>query len=290
VGISFDGNSGSSTTIFKSIIARGNIFRRPFTDNPSNSEVGLYFKNCTNVIAENNVAEVGTSLNNGLIAVGTLVNVHADSVTIPSAAASAEGNQQGSFFDGTRFQQAYRASLFSTVNSPALEISHVRFRVDPNAPSFANSPEFEVRLSTTAQNPDSLNPAFAANTGANEVVGLPRSVISWSGNPGLSFDAVIPLPNRFVYKPSDGNLLFDISVYNRGSNPTAFDGENKNLDGISLVLGGATSPLGTPETFGFVTQFTFIPVPEPSAGALTLLGMLAILRFKNKNVTFGRNN
>src|SRR5207248_2405346 len=65
-GIFLDGGSGSSTTIFKNVIARNNVFRRPFGVTPSNSEIGLYFKNCTNVIAENNVADVGTSLNNGL--------------------------------------------------------------------------------------------------------------------------------------------------------------------------------------------------------------------------------
>jgi hypothetical protein len=65
-GIWLDGGSGSSTIIFKQVIARGNIFKRPFGETPTNSEIGLYFKNCTNVIAENNIAEVGTSPNNAL--------------------------------------------------------------------------------------------------------------------------------------------------------------------------------------------------------------------------------
>jgi hypothetical protein len=68
VGIKFDGSSGSSTTIFKEVIARGNIFKRPFGDTPLlvRSEIGLSFQNCTNVIAENNIADVGTSPNNAL--------------------------------------------------------------------------------------------------------------------------------------------------------------------------------------------------------------------------------
>jgi hypothetical protein len=66
VGLLLNGNSGSSTTIFKEIIARGNVFKRPFGVTLTGSEKGLSFKNCTNVIAENNIADVGTSANNAL--------------------------------------------------------------------------------------------------------------------------------------------------------------------------------------------------------------------------------
>jgi hypothetical protein len=66
VGLLLDGNSGSSTTIFKEVIARGNVFRRPYGVTPTDSEVGLSFKNCSRVIVENNVTEVGTALNNGV--------------------------------------------------------------------------------------------------------------------------------------------------------------------------------------------------------------------------------
>ena len=41
-------------------------FSRPVGATPTNSEIGLSFKNCSNVISENNVADVGTSLNNGM--------------------------------------------------------------------------------------------------------------------------------------------------------------------------------------------------------------------------------
>jgi hypothetical protein len=52
--------------IFKSIIARGNVFRRPVGSAPNSSEIGFSFKNCTSVIVENNVADVGTSVNNAV--------------------------------------------------------------------------------------------------------------------------------------------------------------------------------------------------------------------------------
>jgi hypothetical protein len=66
IGLKLDGGSGSLTNVFKTIIARGNVFRRPVGSAPNNSEVGLSFKNCTNVIVENNVADVGTSSNNAV--------------------------------------------------------------------------------------------------------------------------------------------------------------------------------------------------------------------------------
>jgi len=66
IGIKLDGGSGSSTTLFKSVISRGNVFRRPVGNTPNNSEVGLSFKNCTNVTVEQNVADVGTSVNNAV--------------------------------------------------------------------------------------------------------------------------------------------------------------------------------------------------------------------------------
>jgi hypothetical protein len=52
--------------ISKSIIARGNVFRRPVGSAPNNSEIGLSFKNCMNVIVENNIAEVGTGVSNAV--------------------------------------------------------------------------------------------------------------------------------------------------------------------------------------------------------------------------------
>jgi hypothetical protein len=61
-----DGNS-SSTTVFKEVIARGNVFRRPYGVTPTNNEVGPSFKNCSRVIVENNVTEVGINLNNGVV-------------------------------------------------------------------------------------------------------------------------------------------------------------------------------------------------------------------------------
>jgi hypothetical protein len=65
-GIYVNGNHSSSTTYYKSVIARGNVFRRPVGDTPNGNEIGLYFKNCTNVIAENNVSDVGSVLDNGV--------------------------------------------------------------------------------------------------------------------------------------------------------------------------------------------------------------------------------
>ena len=48
------------------LIARGNLFRRPVGNAPNASEIGLAFQNCTSLIVENNVADVGAASDNAV--------------------------------------------------------------------------------------------------------------------------------------------------------------------------------------------------------------------------------
>jgi hypothetical protein len=216
------------------------------------------------------------------VAIGLVAGANAATLVVPSELANANGNLSGSFqFNNQRVQEVYSQSLFTSLAAPAMEISEIRFRVDPFSPSFSSSVELELRLSTTSQNPDSLNIAFAANTGLDEIVALPRSTLTWQGNPGLSFDVVVPLPNHFVYMPSKGHLLMDITVFNLGAQAGNFDVQNISGDGLS-ILGGATGiPTGNNSSAGFVTSFTYQAVPEPSVLILLSLGLALTLKRRN---------
>jgi hypothetical protein len=215
------------------------------------------------------------------------VEVNGATLVAPEGFANTAGNRTFGFqSSGTRYQQSYAAGLFQTVGSPWLEISELRFRVDPNAPPFSTRPEIEVRMSTTTQNPDFLGPNWAANTGSDVIVALPRSVVNWSGNPGLSFDIVVPLPNHFIYSPNNGSLLVDISVFDVGSELGGLDAQSASFDGISSIRGTIGSATATVDaTDGIVTAFVFQPIPEPSKTTFLLMGFAVLVITKRKYVT-----
>jgi hypothetical protein len=216
-------------------------------------------------------------------ALGLFTAVNAATLVVPGQLANANGDGSASFqFNNERIQQAYSSSLFSALAAPAMEISEIRFRVNPLSPPFSSNTEVELRLSTTLQNPDGLNLAFAANKGPDEVVALPRSTLAWQGNPGLSFDVVVPLPNHFVYMPSKGHLLMDITVFNIGTQVGDLDAQLTAGDGMSTLFGATTTPAGSITSAGFVTAFTYQAVPEPSAWALATLGLVAILKWRKR--------
>jgi hypothetical protein len=205
----------------------------------------------------------------------------ASTIVIPGEFANTNGDATGGLQSGIQYQQVYGGSLFDQ-SVPAFDISALRFRVDPGARGFANSPELEVRLFVTQQDPDVVR--ATRYTGSGEVTVLPRSRINWSGNPGLSFDAVIPMPNHFVYDPRLGNLVVDIAVYDWGANPTDFDTTDRNFDHISAFASGIGASRGVWGSAGFVTQFTFQSVPEPSTWDLVGLGLVALLFIRRKRV------
>jgi hypothetical protein len=212
-----------------------------------------------------------------------IVTAGAAEIVLPPESASADGNSAGSFqFNGQRIQQAYVSSLFSAL-ATEIEISEIRFRVDPNAPAFANTTDIEVRLFTTTDNPEAARSLWF--NGNDQVIGLPRSQLAWSGNPGLSFDVVIPLPNRFVYDRNKGNLVIDYFMYDRGVNPTSFDVVDKPFDGISTLGGTTASQTAQLGSAGFITKLVFQPVPEIKTMWLVILGVAFILTFRTKNVT-----
>jgi hypothetical protein len=215
----------------------------------------------------------------GCFWLGSTGNISAATLIVPPELAAQDGNLAAQFqFNNERLQQVYSSAYFSSIGS-VIDLSEVRLRVDVNARAFSSTPDIELRISTTFEDPDRLSTVFASNVGADEVVALPRTRLAWNGNPGTAFSVVIPLPNHFQYDPSKGNLLLDFSIFDLGQASGLFDALDKPTDGLSVMGGVIGNSQGQTDSGAFVTSFTYITVPEPPVTALLFFGgVLASVR------------
>jgi hypothetical protein len=222
------------------------------------------------------------------VVLGFAVACKADTLVVPSELANVEGNTEaslGGFNVPIRTQQVYSSSLFSAIGPEGANISELRFRIDGGGPNgFSTTSELEVRLSSTRVNEETLNSNWQFNVGADETVVLPRSPINLSsgyiaGGPN-AFSIVIPFPTQFHYSPSNGNLLVDIFAYEPGQ-LRFFDAQLVVGDGLGIVRGGIGSPFGgTISSGAFITQLTFVPVPEPQLMHFLVCGSMLILALR----------
>lgn len=228
----------------------------------------------------------------GLIG-GVANNAIAAIIVSPNANVSVDGNIDNRFpllvNGGMRYQQVYSASDFSPLTNPEL-ITQIAVRPDSTSGgSFSQSiSDLSISLSTTSAAPDALNSIFANNIGIDVMQVFSGGITLNSSNSAgagstRAFDVVIPLQTAFLYDPTAGNLLLDITNSDPGNNVIGifFDAVNISGDSVSRVVApqgnpGATS--GTPSTAGLVTQFTTMPttVPEPMTVALLGLGTVGI--------------
>ena len=198
----------------------------------------------------------------------------AQTVVVPNALATLEGNAQNAFPFGItvghpatqRYQQVYAASQFAGI-AASQQITEIRFR--PNAGAtfdpWSNTMNVEVRLSTTAAAPDALSATFAENIGAGEtlVYAGPLTISTAQTGPALpgpmDFDMVIVLQTPFAYDAAAGNLLLDI--VRDGFTPQTnkfLDSHGESGDGVSRVHApSATAVTGSADTVGLPTQFVF---------------------------------
>jgi hypothetical protein len=212
----------------------------------------------------------------------------ADTLVVPSQLANVEGNSGANLGWGfgvpSRIQQVYSSSLFSALGPEGANISELRFRIDGGGPNgFSTTSELEVHLSSTPVGEGSLSWDCRRNVGSDETVVLTRRQINLSsgyvaGGPN-AFSIVIPFPTRFHYSPSNGNLLVDIFAYEPGQ-LRVFDAQFIEGDGLGIVYGGfgpqIEPMITTVFSAGFVTQFTFVTVPEPSIVAFSALGLVSL--------------
>ena len=232
----------------------------------------------------------------------------AQTVVAPNGNAGVEGSGSnnfpfniGSFAASERFQQVYLASQFGAVGIGGGFITQIVFRPDgPNGAAFASIlPSAQINLSTTGASPSTLSSTFAANVGANDqIVFGPGALSLSSSNTGpaggpKSFDITITFSTPFFYNPSLGNLLLDVRINNFGGMVTTpFDFETSSALGFVATVGsGVNSPTADAvvNTGGLVTQFGFVPVPEPTSIGLFGVGLFAFcgvwLRARTKSPT-----
>ncbi len=207
-------------------------------------------------------------------------------VVAPAGFATTDGSAiaDGPIDDpGDRFQQVYSGSFFSE----PVTITEIQFRAanSENAfrPNSITASDVLIQLSTTgsAANAAGIAAAYDLNVGSDVQtvfdgpITLDRGGSNASGSQPFEYGFVLETP--FVFDPSMGNLLLDVSVPT-GASVTlgtgfgaleSFDAvvDQPDLDGIASKTGefGAVST-------GLVTQFTTTPVPEPT---LALAGLAA---------------
>jgi hypothetical protein len=220
-----------------------------------------------------------------VVAILALGAAHAwANVIVPSAETSVEGNSNNGFpfnialfaLSSQRYQQVYSSSEFSGL----FLITDIEFRPDASVGAAFSStlPSIQICLSTTTAAVDGLSPTFATNVGLDNTcvysgpLTLSSSFTGPAGGP-KDFDIVIILQTPFLYDPSLGNLLLDVTNFG-GGRTTQFDAEFTGGDSVSRVWSTSSSSLtGTPDTSGLITSFSGSVVPEP--GTLALVGLAA---------------
>lgn len=233
----------------------------------------------------------------GAVVLGLAAGSGAEAAAIiaPHAQESAEGNlvndlPWGARYDygPTRTQQVYASSEFNSWDGPQY-INQIAFRRDIIGTPFAATPaDVRIALSTTARPVDGLSATFADNVGSDESVvyqgALPIfSMEDITGALPRALDIVVNLQTPFLYDPSRGNLLLDIT--NPSLAPTtAIDAQRTWGDGTSRVYAyGTDLSRGTADSLGLVTRFQTggpeglsqppLPTTVPEPGPIAVLGL-----------------
>jgi hypothetical protein len=225
----------------------------------------------------------------------------ANIITVPTAAETIESARANRLpFDprepgrGVLYQQAYDASFFSNLSPGGEYITEIRFRPSadrgfPAGPFSGTITDIEIRLATTAYDPESLNSIAALNpTGQSQVVWPRGSLTLSSGYLGplrgpKEFDVVIKLALPFFYDPAQGNLLMEVRNYSGNvldasfQNGVAFDAfddsDGTSRDGTGRAFGdilfGNLPTFVNVQRLGLATQFATV-VPEPQTLLLLL--------------------
>ena len=176
-----------------------------------------------------------------------------------------------------REQDVHAASAFAGATGPVLLITGIsysapawsgRFPIDVTLPSI------EIRMSTTAKDPDALSTLFADNVGSDESM-VYSGPLRFYETETERYDIHIPI-TPFLYDPAAGNLLIDVfnyaPIFSRPDPDWVVDFAEWN-DSVSSVSGRGADSSGTLSTYGLMTRFSYTPVPEPSTWAILAIGV-----------------
>jgi hypothetical protein len=208
-------------------------------------------------------------------------------VVVPNSLANVEGNSAAETDPNSREQQVYASSQFSALGSSAY-ITQMAFRPDAQFGSAftATNSFLQVDLSTTARTPGGLSTVFAENVGVDNTVVYSGSITfssAFTGPPEgpKDFDVIINFTKPFLYTPTAGNLLADFRTVGPlwGSQNSYMDfvRDSGTFGVVSTLAANINAPSGITSAEGYVTRFSFTPVPEPAALVLGAEAALALL-------------
>jgi hypothetical protein len=192
----------------------------------------------------------------------------------PQAYENTEGEtaaREGSF-SPFRYQQLFPAEDFAALGGVPHWITSFTVRPDQSltSPRTATFADNQVRFSTTSRSPANLSSRFDDNSGQDVTqvyrgpLILGADAASLTSVPRAFYQASFPQGPfaPFLYDPSQGNLLFDVIGWG-GLSPS--DVEDKTSSQITALFASSpTATFGEPGEAS-IFQFTFVPVPEPSA-------------------------
>lgn len=211
---------------------------------------------------------------------------HAETVVVPNGLSTAEGNMAApNATDPRRVMQVYDASHFSTVGMPLL-ISKLTLRPASAQQGPGTLTDFNLRtsLSTTGRSPETISTVFEENIGPDymQVASSNTKTFTTANLPGpgntRQFDVVVPFDEPFLYDSSVGNLLLEFQVGPPDTNGQIVFDFAAGDPAVNMVaaFGSPTATTGEILGMGFVTQFTYQPIPEPSSFVLLGLSLLSI--------------
>lgn len=179
-----------------------------------------------------------------------------------------------------RFQQVYAASDFATLGDGPYMITRIDWRADGavSGPIDYPSDRFLMKFATTDYSPVvsgetmDLDLTFANNINGNEVTVIDGPITLTTSSESLSddgpnqFDYGVDLETPYLYDPTQGNLLMDLTVINADA-PLLIDFIFAPSDTTRFMWTGTLGPdseLGTAgQSGGHVLQFTIASELNP---------------------------
>lgn len=202
-------------------------------------------------------------------------------VTVPKKFETTKSHDASEIPFGTRpeyirrYQQVFDSSQFPELGTEGAFLYRIFVRPGCNGLNNALFSNIVFRVSTTTNAVDHLSNTFAENVGKDEVTFAAIPIYAVEGadldcarGGNLGFGDPVDVQNSFLYRPTDGNLLLDITLPTSRKYDTTFQLLNETVrianDPVSRIA--AFSPdakvADVADTEGLVCQFQFLGIPK----------------------------